>query len=424
MFSVAVATSEFAVAASIAFGLRYFDSPSGVVLILILPSDSSKNMGKMVKLHKLPGFKKKQRGVQKDSKERTQRRAAHQVANAMLQIVLHLAGLDAMSKVPLEQASDCVCLALFLVGLLQSGCSRPVACILFLCARHLRTPKLVKVLMKRACKQKPKSPAETVLWLEAELKKKPFILQKNGYPYWTAFTSFHNGRHVFCKWIAPDQQVLLFSAVSGLCDYVDSTAQISIFECMDRIKRLPHAKSYGFDIVRLWSTSLKLCQQQLPQSMRTRFYDEAEELVAQNMAPHIRILWLLFDRIDKKENSWGKLAKKFGLSRAAFSAGSRSLLCCESQAFFGHLGYVPAQHTLNEYMSVEEYASKCNLQMLRNLQKYLEEPGRTLEKGKIVSTCPLEKEEVLKHFPEANRLKHSSFSAKNFVQALPKALRL
>ena len=41
-----------------------------------------------------------------------------------------------------------------------------------------------------------------------------------------------------------------------------------------------------------------------------------------------------------------------------------------------------------------------DLQMLRNLQKYLEEPGRTLEMGKIVSTCRLEKAEVLKHFPQ------------------------
>ena len=382
----------------------------------------------MVKIDQLPGRVKKKRGIAKESKERTLRRTVHQVGDAMLHIVLHLVNMDAMPKVPLEQASDCVSLALFLSGLFLSGCSYHVACILFLCARHIRTPSLMHELMVRSCKEHLKSPSETVSWLAEELKTKPFNQQKTGLPYWTGFTSLHNGPHIFAEWIQPDMQLRLFSAASGLCDYVFCPARVSISECMNRIERLPHAKSYGFDVVRLWVTSLTLCKQQLSargstmlKGLKAQRNDEEDETVlGQRMSPHVRILWLLFNRID----GWGKLAQKFGVKRTGLSTGSRSLLCCESQAFFGLLGYVPSQQDLNDKLTLEQYVSKCDLMMLRNLQKYLENPDVALEVCKNVSTCRLEKAEVIKYFPKAKNLKHSSFSAKNFVQSLPKALKV
>ena len=49
-----------------------------------------------MKLDELPGRKRTQRGILKELEERTQRRAVHQVGDALLQIVLHLIGLDAM----------------------------------------------------------------------------------------------------------------------------------------------------------------------------------------------------------------------------------------------------------------------------------------------------------------------------------------
>ena len=165
--------------------------PSCYCLLLLLLShqgSSSKHTVQFnMKLLKLPGRKAKKRGVQKASKERGARRKVCQVGKAMLAVILQLIRLEAMPKFPLENASDCLILALFMLELFKSGCPCDVVCLLFLAARHMRTPSLVHELLKRALKQKLRSVARAAIFMESELSKEPFSSQKTGAPFWPGF---------------------------------------------------------------------------------------------------------------------------------------------------------------------------------------------------------------------------------------------
>ena len=377
----------------------------------------------IMRLHKLPGRKAKKRGVQKASKERGARRKVIQVGKAVLDIILQLIRLDAMPKFPLENASDCLILALFMLELFKSGCPCDVTCLLFLAARHMRTPRLVQELLKRALKQKLRSVARAAIFMESELSKKPFSAQKTGAPFWPGFSSLHNSAVIMAHWVDADNQCKLFAAVSIMCDLAFSSKGhngASILKAMDAIQKLPHAKGYSYDIVRLWLSALKTCTQLMPKKVTAlkslrKLQDDTDdaENMASRMAPHVTIVWQLLERV----NAWEQLP--------AVGGGSKSFLCCEISSFLGHIKYVPSQkESHSDDFTVEQYAQGCNLTMLHNLGKWLAAPTTSSQVSEVLKKCRSEAAELELYFPQAKRVKHSSMAAKKFAEALPSALKI
>ena len=179
------------------------------------------------------------RGILKDSRDRTLRRNLSKVAMLIRTIALSMISLDMVPKLPLECASDVLCLCLFVQGLLKQGWTLETTCVLFLAAHHMRTPELVAKLLELSGKGCLSRPSEAARFLKRILAQAPFHRQKDGRPFWIAFSRFHFGSVQFMEWLSDKQELNLLGSVRDLCFLVSQDCSVS--QCVASLQELPHA---------------------------------------------------------------------------------------------------------------------------------------------------------------------------------------
>ena len=103
------------------------------------------HMGKGVPRNVIPGFKPKSRGIQKESKQRTQRRHQSQTAQHMQTVLASLFGLGVFGKIPVMLASDVLLLCLFSAESIRYGPIQ-IVILMFMVAHQIRDPVLVRAL--------------------------------------------------------------------------------------------------------------------------------------------------------------------------------------------------------------------------------------------------------------------------------------